>query len=579
VERPSAPNARGGEVLPPGAQPLASDDPVVIDGHRLVGRLSSGGTSVIYLARDADGEHVVVKTTRARKADQAQARRWLRTEASCARRLPPFCTAKPLADGTDHSPPYLVSEYIEGPSLTQFVEGLGPLEPVQLMALGGALARALAAIHGAGLIHCDLKPANIMLAANGPRVIDFSIAQEAPISGRPAEVGTVPYSPGWVAPERASGYPAAPSSDVFGWGCVIGYAATGRSPFEEGDGTEGAVRTAALDALEEPLRTLVEAALAVDPADRPSVGEIVSRLGPDGQREARTAKSRSDVPERRSLSSVDAPTAPMPVLRDEDDPRESAAVAPLSPFEPVARADAHPRRLEHAVETGEVALGSTPVGDRRPRDAGDGTAVRPLTTTTGGHHRPPAEHAAGGAAVVYSSNAMTGEHHRPPAPRTDPPPRRVEYSAETATAARQHAGTERRPRRLRTVAMVAGPAVAVAALATVIAMASTGTGRQEQQANPAGAASPGGDAPAVDPKVPTLSGPRSHGPHHASASSSRGSGTPTPSRHARHKKPGAPAGPGKPRPPASHPPTPPPPTHTPTPSPTPTPTGTGAPQG
>jgi eukaryotic-like serine/threonine-protein kinase len=538
VERPSAPNARGGEVLPPGAQPLASDDPVVIDGYRLVGRLSSGGTSVVYLAHDADGEHVVVKTTRARKADQAQARRWLRTEASCARRLPPFCTARPLAERTDHSPPYLVSEYIEGPSLAQFVEGLGPLEPVQLMALGGALARALAAIHGAGLIHCDLKPANIMLAANGPRVIDFSIAQEAPISGRPAEVGTVPYSPGWVAPERAGGYPAAPSADVFGWGCVIGYAAIGRSPFEEGDGTEGASHAAALDALEEPLRALVEAALAVDPADRPSLGEIVSRLGPNGQ--PRAAKPLPDVSERRSLSSVvDAPTAPMPVFTDDDDPRERAAVAPLSPFEPVARADAQPRRLEHAAGSAEV----TP-------------AVHPLTPTT-------------------------GERRRPPAPRMDPPPRRVEYSAETATAARPHTGPERRPRRLRTAAMVAGPAVAVAVLATVIAMASTGTGRQEQQANPAGAASPGGDAPAADAQVPTLSGPRSHGPHRPSASGSHGSGTPTPgtSRAARHKKAGAPLAPGKPRPPVSHRPTPPPPTHSPTPTPTPTPTGTVAPQG
>ena len=182
MERPSAPNARGGEVLPPGAKPLASDELVVIDGHRLVGRLSSGGTSVVYLARGPEGAPVAVKTTRARQADQAQARRWLRTEASCARRLPPFCTARPLADGTDHSPPYLVSEYIEGPSLAQFVEGLGPLEPVQLMALGGALARALAAVHGAGLIHCDLKPANIMLAADGPRVIDFSIAPRSAVA-------------------------------------------------------------------------------------------------------------------------------------------------------------------------------------------------------------------------------------------------------------------------------------------------------------------------------------------------------------------------------------------------------------
>jgi serine/threonine protein kinase len=555
VERPSAPNARGGEVLPLGARPLAADDPTVIDGHRLTGRLSSGGTSIVYLARNADGEHVVVKTTRARKADQTQARRWLRTEASSARRLPPFCTARLLADGTEHSPPYLVSEYVEGPSLAQFVEGLGPLEPDQLMALGVALARALAAIHGAGLIHCDLKPANIMLAADGPRVIDFSIAQEAPISGKPAEIGTVPYSPGWVAPERVSGYPAAPSSDIFGWGCVIGYAATGQSPFEgdDGDGQPGVARAAALDALEQPLRALVEAALSVDPADRPSTGEIASRLGPGDVRASRPAR---EAPKRRSMSSVDAPTAPMRALTAEPDPIELAAdsAAAMAPQEPPARADTHPRRLEYTAETGEVA-------SRNPSAPAPGTDPPPRRDE-------------------YPPDAATVTSGRPPARRADPPPRRVEYASDATTAAfgprtGRNAEPERRPRKLRTVAMVAAPAVAVAVLATVIAMASTGAGRQEQQADPAGAASPGGQPPA-DSQAPTVSGPRSHGPYPASASSTPGSSTPTAGhrRHARHKAPGGTQSPG------SHPPSPPPPpTHTPSPSPTPTPTGTVTPQG
>jgi serine/threonine protein kinase len=206
---------------------LQADDPAVIGGHRLTGRLASGGTSTVYLARDPEGGHVVVKTIRARQADQAQARRWLRTEAASSRRLPPFCTVRLLADGSAESPPYLISEYVEGPSLAQYVEFLGPLEADQLNALAVALARAIAAVHGAGLIHCDLKPGNVLLAADGPRVIDFALAQPAPASGRPARLGTVPYSPGWVAPERLNGHPAGPASDVFGWGCLIGYSATG----------------------------------------------------------------------------------------------------------------------------------------------------------------------------------------------------------------------------------------------------------------------------------------------------------------------------------------------------------------
>ncbi len=279
MERTSAPKALGGEILPPGAEPLQADDPAVLDGHRLTGRLSAGGTSIVYLARDPAGEHVAVKTTRPRMADQAQARRWLRTEAACVRRLPAFCTARLVSDGSDHVPPYLASEYVEGPSLEQFVEVLGPLEPEQVEALAAALARALAAVHDAGLVHCDLKPANVMLAADGPRVIDFSIAQDAPVAGRPAEVGAVPYSPGWVAPERLSGHPPGPAADVFGWGCLLGYAATGHSPFDtDGTGPRSAADPSALAALDGHVRVLVEAALAADPADRPSAGEIVARL-------------------------------------------------------------------------------------------------------------------------------------------------------------------------------------------------------------------------------------------------------------------------------------------------------------
>ncbi|MFB9840361.1 serine/threonine-protein kinase, partial [Actinoallomurus acaciae] len=279
MERPSAPKTIGGEVLPPGAEPLDVDDPAEIDGHRLRARLPSDGASIVYLAYDAVGKHVAVKTTRA--PDQAQARRGLRMEASCARRLPPFCTVALLADGTDHAPPYLVSEYVEGPSLAQYVEALGPLDAEQLMALAVALGRAIAAVHGAGLIHCDLRPANVLLAANGPRIIGFSLAQEAPVSGRPADLGTVPYEPGWVAPERVDGFPAGPASDIFGWGCLVGYAATGRSPYA-GDGGNGRWSVAGeetLAALDEPIHGLVEAALAVNPADRPSTGEIASRLG------------------------------------------------------------------------------------------------------------------------------------------------------------------------------------------------------------------------------------------------------------------------------------------------------------
>jgi serine/threonine protein kinase len=617
VERTSAPKALGGEVLPPGAEPLQADDPAVIDGRRLTGRLASGGTSVVYLARDPGGEHVVVKTTRMRKADQAQARRWLRTEAACVRRLPAFCTAPLLVDGSDESPPYLIREYVEGPSLAQFVEGLGPLEPDQLGALAIALARALTAVHGAGLVHCDLDPANVLLAANGPRLIDFSIAQEAPISGRPAEVGTVPYNPGWVSPERLRGHPAGPASDVFGWGCLLGYAATGRSPFDDedtGDERWSVARTADLDALKEPVRGLVEGALAADPADRPSAAELVAGLDGTAGREMTAQRSlprreNRDVPPRPAASSVDAPTAPMPALTSEPSrpasvfdpepaheapPRHAAyaaeaeqapqALSPGTAYEPAPGGEAPPRHAAYAAEAVPAPQALSPGAAFEPEPEGEAPPHRaeyPGETEQADELVPwqQAEPPPVPRRVEYASEAATAAASAPP------PRRRVEYAAETS-GARSRAEWDdesgRRPRRLRTVAMVTAPAAMVAVLATVIAMAATGNGRTTQ-VEPGSAVSPG-QGP-VDSQAPVDPGHHSYGPRPASASSARdGSGTPSAGRHRhtrRTNRPGAPSRPGGGghSPGAPHPSSPKPtPTHSPTPSPTPTPTGTGTPK-
>ncbi|MEV5750807.1 serine/threonine-protein kinase [Actinoallomurus sp. NPDC052308] len=251
----------------------------MIGGHRLAGRLASGGTSIVYLARDDHGSLVAVKTARGPKAGQAQVRHRLRTEAACARRLPSSCTARLLVDGTDQTRPYLIREYVEGPSLKQFVEDVGPLEPAQVAALAKAVAKALAAVHRAGVIHGDLGPAHVLLAADGPRLIDFSIAQEIPGSGKPAQTGAAD-NPEHAASERATGGPAAPASDILGWGCLVGYAATGRSPFADADeaGRPPVPQPTLPSAWGDPLRGLVDAALAEDPADRPTADDLVLRL-------------------------------------------------------------------------------------------------------------------------------------------------------------------------------------------------------------------------------------------------------------------------------------------------------------
>ena len=592
MERPSTPGqadeALGGEVLPPGAEPLRSGDPAAINGHRLTGRLASGGTSIVYLARDPQGRHVTVKTTRARQADQAQARRWLRTEAACSRRLPPFCTAPLLVDGSDQTPPYLISEYVEGPSLAQYVDVLGPLEHDQMGALAIALALAISAVHGAGLIHCDLQPGNILLASDGPRVIDFSIAQEAPISGRPAQVGTVPYSPGWVAPERLGGHPAGPASDVFGWGCLIGYAATGHSPFdgeEVEEGCRSVARSADLDAIEEPLRGVVEAALAVDPADRPSTGEIVARLG-GGRAEVVPAAEpappwhETDLIPFSTPPGVDEPTAPMPRIAPAP---EAGGFPPAAPPVPAPRDDrplpAPTRPVPALRDDRPLPPPERPVPalrDDRPAPERPLPALRDDRPPRQLDH--PADRPDRRAAATHADRAA-GMPTGPGGPKALPPAPGAADGIPLATVGPRPRRDPRRPRRLRAVAMVTAPAALVAVLATALAMAGTGDSNGQAPTVPGGAPTIG-QSP-VDPSTstsPSEPSRRSNGPRPDSASSepdgseSPGAGQQGPGRPGTPSRPG---GGGSHRPthsPSSPSPTP---THSPTPSPTPTATGTG----
>lgn len=269
--------AGGGVVLPPGVRPLEITDPAEIGGHQLVGRLGSGGMGVVYLGNDRHGGLAAIKAAHNETTDE-KLRRRLRAEAACVRRVPSAYTARLLADGTEQTPPFIVTEYVQGRSLEDIIENDGPLSPEQLHALAIGVARALAAIHHAGLIHRDLKPANVLLPSTGPRVIDFGIAQEIPAFGGATSEGMVMGSPGWISPERLTRSPATPAADIFGWGCLIAYAGTGRNPFGQDDPEAVAQRTIHeppdLDGLESALRPQVEAALAKDPTVRPAAREL-----------------------------------------------------------------------------------------------------------------------------------------------------------------------------------------------------------------------------------------------------------------------------------------------------------------
>ncbi len=269
--------------LPEGATPLGLGDPPGVGPYRFLARLGFGGMGVVYLARDAEaGEWVAIKTLRQADLANADVRQRFEAEADCARQITSPRTARVLADGSREDPPYLVTEFIEGPPLPDVIDRRGPLGSDALHAVAIGVADALAAIHAAGFVHRDVKPSNVLLDESGPRLIDFGIARSLDAAEGLTQTGMLMGSPGWVAPERLGGGQAVAASDIFGWGQLVAYTATGRHPFGPGDPQQLTERTLTmapdLTGLREPLLGLVAAALSKDPLVRPTASALLSEL-------------------------------------------------------------------------------------------------------------------------------------------------------------------------------------------------------------------------------------------------------------------------------------------------------------
>ncbi|NEA54559.1 PQQ-binding-like beta-propeller repeat protein [Streptomyces sp. SID13666] len=266
-------------------QPLEPEDPQSLGAYRLLGRLGAGGMGRVYLARSPGGRTVAVKVVRPELAEDAQFRARFRHEVEIARAVSGAYTAPVVDADTEGRLPWLATAYVLGPPLDEVIEQHGPLPEASVRALGAGLAEALVVIHGAGLVHRDLKPSNVLLAADGPRVIDFGIAR-AVDGDRMTSTGVVVGSPGFIPPEQAVGEVAGPAGDVFSLGVVLAYAATGQQPF--GIGTAASLLyqvvhgTPNLTEVPASLRPLVLACLQKDPAQRPTPQQISEALAPEG---------------------------------------------------------------------------------------------------------------------------------------------------------------------------------------------------------------------------------------------------------------------------------------------------------
>jgi hypothetical protein len=314
--------------------PLHRGDPERLGRYRLTGRLGSGGMGVVYLGLDPRGGYVAVKLVHATLAYDAEFRGRFRSEVDRARQVPSFCTAEVLDADLDHNPPYLVVEYVDGPSLAEVVEERGPLKAANLHSVAVGVATALTGIHGAGVIHRDLKPENVLLAPGSPKVIDFGIARAFEATSQHTRtdqmVGTVAY----MAPERFASRPGTDvtaAADIFAWGCVVGYAGTGQTPFHGDSPPATAARILTqppyLDGMAEPLRGLVELALAKEPEDRPTARELLDMLL--GDRPMPRRSPSAVVGTQNLTAAVDRPDLLVPASYDYDDhPLRPAGVGP-----------------------------------------------------------------------------------------------------------------------------------------------------------------------------------------------------------------------------------------------------------
>ncbi|MFJ7270111.1 protein kinase [Streptomyces sp. NPDC099050] len=360
-------------------QPLKADDPEIVGGYRLAAVLGAGGMGKVYLSYTPGGRPIAIKVIRSEFSEDPEFRRRFQQEVRSAERVQGLYTAPVIDSDTEGSQPWLATAYVPGPSLAHAVAHHGALPPRSVLLLAVGVAEALTVIHGAGIVHRDLKPANVLLASDGPRVIDFGIARAADSTAL-TSTGVTIGTPAFMAPEQASTGTITPATDVFALGQIAAFAAIGSSVY--GDGPSHAVlyrivhEDPDLSELPQELRPLVTRCLSRDPADRPALTEVIALChaasGTEPLRQGEDWLPRAvagSITERVHLLPAPAPTpppkpaAPVPTEVSAQPPAPSAPPAPAGApahAAPTQAAPAKPAPAQPGQATVPTGYGTPP---------------------------------------------------------------------------------------------------------------------------------------------------------------------------------------------------------------------------
>ncbi|WP_405696240.1 protein kinase [Streptomyces coelicoflavus] len=389
---------------------LEPDDPRSVGEYRLLSRLGVGGMGRVFLGRSPGGRLVAVKVVHAELLRRPEFRDRFRREVRAARTVSGAFTA-PVVDADPDAPlPWLVTSYIAGPSLEQAVAERGPFDPQAVLALAAGLAEALVSIHAVHLVHRDLKPSNVLLAEDGPRVIDFGIVRSVDADSLTG-TGHMAGSPGFMSPEQVNGDEVTWASDVFCLGAVLAFAATGAGPFGAGPTPALLYRVVHnapdVDAVADPaLRSLIADCLAKDPARRPAPREILARIGPLGGDSATALPhaqqwtpavrpTRADAVPTQVVPPAAAPPAHQHTRVDTSRPPAYPSAPAPADVHPTATGDGGRRSRRAFLLSGAGALAALGVGTgfwlNRPADSGpaDDAAPAPSPSASSAPAPPP----------------------------------------------------------------------------------------------------------------------------------------------------------------------------------------------